>query len=103
MTNKLARRVVMAVVGFGLLAGTGIALADPLNDTFTATIKEIDPRTGVITLDDNSKLTVDEKVLVGKPVVGAVVVIEYTATENGYEPLKEVRVVDPKAPKSRVN
>ncbi len=75
-----------------------------MTDHFTAKVTAVDDKTGIITLDDNSSLVLDTKTLVvGKPAPGATVTVIYVATENGYDPLLEVRVVDPKPAPKRVN
>ena len=100
-SSRIATGLILAAV----TAGSPAFAADKdMTDHFTAKVTAVDDKTGIITLDDNSSLVLDTKTLVvGKPAAGATVTVVYVATENGYDPLLEVRVIDPKPTPKRVN
>ena len=90
--------VVVAALTVPALATTVV-----LADSFTATIVDIDQKTGLVTLDDRSTLTLDGKQIEGTLVKGAVILVDYVATENGYDPINYVKVISPKGTGTKLN
>ncbi len=72
-------------------------------DSFTATVVAIDPATGIVELHDKSKISPDAKIIEGKIEVGSILLVEFNGTENGFEPMKLVRVMNPSAARPKTN
>jgi hypothetical protein len=81
------RTIIASLIGAAALSVSARA------DQLKATVVSYDPVKSLITLDDRSQIAVDPKKIEGKVEPGVIIVLDWTGTENGYDPINFVRVL----------